>query len=457
MEQLKHIWNAADRPPSNALDPRKFAVAIRLIQMEQNGVKPSGPDLSAAPPNLRPVFIEGIAPPTNRAPAYSTDRSASVVNPPTLASSQQDTPPRSGSSAVPTAQQQLAIQDPYTLTPQEQMRYEQLFPEYAKDSEFVYGEQAVELFSKSGLPSPQLAQIWNMVDNPVDNRLDKVEFAIAMHLIVCISRKNLPLPPGLPVSLKQLKVQHQQSQQPQPPPPGAVGGAHPPPPPTDNGGRPPLVPGHQAAPEQQPQTEIPSPTRAVEVPSQNMNGTAVSSIGGLSGLQPPPANQPSGGVSISDAFEGLAGDTGSISSFGATTPVPHAVTTKSFDQPEVETVPEDAPVVMAPAPPPIAEEPRPPPTTRDLAASYNSGEATDELDKLRGALQKLQAENIALRAKLGSITEDEKDVQKELSATIAEITKLSGELTTLRAEVLASKSRLLEATSSLTASKEKKG
>jgi hypothetical protein len=33
------------------------------------------------------------------------------------------------------------------------------------------------------------------------SRLDQAEFAIAMHLIVCVSKKNLPLPSSLPQSL----------------------------------------------------------------------------------------------------------------------------------------------------------------------------------------------------------------------------------------------------------------
>ena len=117
------------------------------------------------------------------------------------------TPPR------PPMQQPLAMstaltaQDPYSLPPQEQARYEGLFSQYSKQDGFVYGQEAVELFSKSGLPQENLRDIWNMVDTPVDNRLDKLEFAMAMHLIVCISKKNLPMPPGLPMSLKALKSQ----------------------------------------------------------------------------------------------------------------------------------------------------------------------------------------------------------------------------------------------------------
>ena len=50
----------------------------------------------------------------------------------------------------------LAVQDPYTMTPQELSRYEALFPSYAKPDEgggsgsYVGGAAAVELFGKSG-------------------------------------------------------------------------------------------------------------------------------------------------------------------------------------------------------------------------------------------------------------------------------------------------------------------
>jgi len=108
----------------------------------------------------------------------------------------------------------LVGMDPYSMSPQERSRYESLFPKYAKVEtgtglSFVYGSEAVPLFMKSGVDATTLRDIWNMVDrNPVDNRLDKLEFALAMHLIVCASKKNLPIPSGgaLPNSLRALKV-----------------------------------------------------------------------------------------------------------------------------------------------------------------------------------------------------------------------------------------------------------
>ena len=63
---------------------------------------------------------------------------------------------------------------------------------------------AVELLGKSGLDHEFLKSIWAIVDNPVNNKLDSIEFVIAMHLIICVTKKGLPKPPSLPSSLASL-------------------------------------------------------------------------------------------------------------------------------------------------------------------------------------------------------------------------------------------------------------
>ena len=98
----------------------------------------------------------------------------------------------------------------------------------------------------------------------------------------------------------------------------------------------------------------------------------------------------------------------------------------------------------------------PPPSSRTLAANYDMGDSHQELDKLKTVLQKLQAENISLKAQLGTMSDEEKDVQKELGAAVAEIGKLSNELHALRAQVLQAKTRLLEASSELKSAHERK-
>ena len=62
-----------------------------------------------------------------------------------------------------------------------------------------------------------LRAIWGMSDDPIDNKLDSIEFSIAMHLIVCVTKKGLAMPPSLPPSLgaivRETRGQQQQQQQ----------------------------------------------------------------------------------------------------------------------------------------------------------------------------------------------------------------------------------------------------
>ena len=196
VDLLKQIWTMADQPPSNTLDMSKFYIAVRLIQLFQNGKKPIDLALNIADgePPMRPPFFEGVnvqaimqqqaaqgsgASVAPRPPMQQQLSSQNLGAPPQLQQptpqgSPQRSPQLNGmatqqppamsqpamNGAPPTMsptnnnQQQLAIQDPYTMTPQELARYEQLFPTYAvQESDgmyYVHGGAAVELFSKSG-------------------------------------------------------------------------------------------------------------------------------------------------------------------------------------------------------------------------------------------------------------------------------------------------------------------
>lgn len=576
MPALKNVWTVADQPPTNYLDHFKFATAVRLIQFVQNGAKGQGANL-ATPPGvtLRPAHFEGVTgvtvqPPPEVGGGGSAPPQQQQQQPPQQQKQQQQpppmrgptppmcaatpsTPPRPrapsgpGSPAVVAATSTaLATQDPYSLGPNEQARYEDLFPKYAAEDGFVYGKAAVELFSKSGLPQPQLAAIWNMVDAPVDNRLDKLEFAMAMHLIVCVSRKKLPLPATLPGSLQQLKAQQKggppaiqrvpaqestgspapargpspaigggpalpmrgpspamregggppQQQQQQPSPRmGPTPGGGPPPPmrgPSPMGGGPPPSQQQQRMPSP---TMVPTPTMGSfpqqQMPSPSygaMNQVGSPPPGGPQAPPPqeqmpspkvspqappmdsrsmpgPPPLETGGGLSISDAFEGLSTSAVDTRSYASAPPVMEPSSFSNFSL----RAPSPAPIPEAPSPPAVSTIPEPdtsappraapapaPASSAALANSYQMGSQAEEAVKLKATLQKLQAENVSLKAQLGSLSEDELQMQKEVNATVAEISKLSQELTTLRAQVLAAKSRLLEATAELKANHEKK-
>jgi Cytoskeletal-regulatory complex EF hand len=535
VDVLKTIWVAADNPPTNFLDHRKFAIAVRLIQLTQNGLKGQGANLTVpGGAEIKPAFFDGVSgnlvqlpqqqPPSQHQqaspPSPSMQPTQQQTLPPTtpgtqtqqqapLSPTQQQMqmnaastktqpptpprPPQQQHGGPPGAYGALTVQDPYTLTPNDQARYETLFAEQCKDDGFLYGGEAVAFFSKSGLPSNMLASIWNMTDYPVDNRLDKIEFCVAMHLIICVSKRNLPLPPALPFSLKQLKSQTQ---------------------PPSNQPAQTMNPPHQQQPAglslQQGQSIPPPPLVTQQQPVMNMSSHSVNvpnlgngmgppnmaanindgsnnqygsswsqpppsmagapAVRNLSGLSGPPPLQ-STTASISDAFEGLVtggGDAETVSTYRANTPP--VVATASFDtntssvQPPQHIVNRVAPSLspeLAPmsAPPIVQSSYSSPVRSRENNSSSKRTSETGtnrDTEELRLALQKLQAENISLKARLSTINGEEEDVRSELVETVSQIAKLSGELTTLRAEVLAAKSRLLEVTGELTAAKEKK-
>ena len=123
----------------------------------------------------------------------------------------QQAPPTPQPYADNSSNTALTAQDPYAASPQDLSRYAALFPQYADPADgykYLSGPAAVALFSKSGAALAALRAIWTMVDaDPVDNRLDALEFALAMHLIVCVTKKGLPVPPGgpLPPSLRAIQ------------------------------------------------------------------------------------------------------------------------------------------------------------------------------------------------------------------------------------------------------------
>jgi septal ring factor EnvC (AmiA/AmiB activator) len=90
------------------------------------------------------------------------------------------------------------------------------------------------------------------------------------------------------------------------------------------------------------------------------------------------------------------------------------------------------------------------------SVAATSGNASAELEKLRAAHQKLQAEAVSLRAKAGLVSEEEQEAQAEIVKVASEIATLSTMLEELRAQVMESKVKLADAVATLKAQKEKK-
>jgi len=473
---LKNIWSMADQnPKTNTLDKPKFFIVVRLIQLFQNEQRPQGATLAVAEEqSLKPANFEGISgtviplpPPVGSVPTTSVPTSPLQMQTqtpqlsPSRSVQQSQPPPLTPQPAVPVTlgdtsrnhATALTAQDPYVMFPHEQSRYDSLFPNYEKHKDgYVYGAEAVALFSKSGLSKDQLRDIWNLSDNPVDNRLDKLEFAIAMHLIVCISKKNLVLPVALPASLQALK-------NPTPPVPSPQlqtnAGSIPPPatiPVTENTAMPEAVkPSIMSISDAFSDIPIPQPGGAEPTnnPDQTMTGAtledpALSQPPSLS--VPPVIPQPQPHILQEQPPQPVLNST-----------LPPPTLTMQEEPPTMLPHPTNSPAftstIPSPLPAPIAmvtdiPEPTPATTTTSTAYEYTE-ELPTELEKLQTMLTLLQAENISLKAQKQSTSEEESDTNEEISSIVTEIEVLSKELQGLRHEVSEAKASLIEAVSEL--------
>jgi hypothetical protein len=486
----------ADQPKTNALDKAKFFTSVRLIQLFQNGQSAAihGGNATLAVAEgmvLRPPFFEGVTgvsvhpyalqqqqmepgqgqgqPMNQNSPMPSPTRgrrnSADSMNSMTRGTpipqqqqqaqqhqqvqqqqQQQQQPPPSMSN-----QTSLATQDPYVMPPNEQTRYAALFPQYEKDGH-VYGAEAVALFSKSGLSKEVLRDIWNMVDNPVDNRLSNLEFCIAMHLIVCISKKNLPMPTVLPPSLRALKGSEEKDQ--------AQGTA------TN-----PAMDGKETQPSVAPQL----PNLTIQATLSNQGQNAMNSNPNATTIPTPTAPT----LNISDAFQGMSPEPqvqipSATSAYAvAQQPAPATIEVNSSSNGTVVSglglsVISSSPNRAAPMYPdpipennsqttpvaPVVSQVAPVQNSMINTAIPNTSQA--KLESVQGILQKLQAENISLKAQLSHFSQEDQRTREEIHTTVSEIATLSQELTGLRAQVVDAKGKLIEATSELRAQVEKR-
>lgn len=90
---------------------------------------------------------------------------------------------------------------PWAVTKDEKEIYDAMFKTWDGFGKgFISGNQAIEIFSQSGLEKPDLERIWTLSDPHNKGRLNLDEFAVAMHLIY--RRLNgYPVPNQLPPEL----------------------------------------------------------------------------------------------------------------------------------------------------------------------------------------------------------------------------------------------------------------
>lgn len=196
------IWELSAVPHTMRLGREEFDVSMRYISMAQCGAPVSIPAFLQGirhrlpPPRIADVDLSGAPMPSPAASPSSTSHAGSTAG--------------TGTGVPPTAFPSMAgVQpamapgggvDPWVVTAESAHKYDVYFLQLTTH-EHVEGRAAVDLLKKSGLPQDALRAIWSLADMDQDGRLDRVEFRVAMHLVVCASKRNIPLPSALPPAL----------------------------------------------------------------------------------------------------------------------------------------------------------------------------------------------------------------------------------------------------------------
>ncbi|KAL8282374.1 hypothetical protein RB597_009878 [Gaeumannomyces tritici] len=174
---LGEIWQIADRENRGFLTPAGFGIVLRLIGHAQAGREPAA-EVALQPgplPRFDGITIQGVA--------------AQPIGP----------PPAAG--PIP-AQGTGGVRIP-PLTPEKAAQFAGLFEQQPlAPGNMLPGDQARQIFERSGLPTEVLGRIWQLADTEQRGALVQTEFIIAMHLLATTKQGQLrALPTVVPAGL----------------------------------------------------------------------------------------------------------------------------------------------------------------------------------------------------------------------------------------------------------------
>lgn len=175
---LGEIWQIADQENRGFLTPAGFGIVLRLIGHAQAGREPT-PEIALQPaplPRFDGINIPGLVPQTSGSGP--------------------------GPSAIPLQAQGTGVRIP-PLTPEKAAQYAGLFEQQnLAPGNMLPGDQARQIFERSGLPTEVLGRIWQLADTEQRGALVQTEFIIAMHLLASTKQGQLRgLPNVVPAGL----------------------------------------------------------------------------------------------------------------------------------------------------------------------------------------------------------------------------------------------------------------
>lgn len=245
-DRLRMIWNMAvmpatpyppDAAPPPAMTVGQFRSAVRLIQLFQNRVTAKDETLTVGEEGARgmsPAFFAGVSGAAVPLPRGDTGGAAARAGFGRRHSSlSADGSSGGGGRSDPVGRRSSATSaharlpgagktsngaggydgpDPdaaYAMSDDEAHAYLETFARHCVvDSQnvperHVVVDEAVALFSESGLPSHVLGRLGDVVATDGDDgKLDEGEFVLMAHLIACVTRRGLGVPGALPAPLR---------------------------------------------------------------------------------------------------------------------------------------------------------------------------------------------------------------------------------------------------------------
>uniref|UniRef100_A0A8C6KXA2 Epidermal growth factor receptor pathway substrate 15 like 1 n=1 Tax=Nothobranchius furzeri TaxID=105023 RepID=A0A8C6KXA2_NOTFU len=189
LDVLGKIWDLSDVDKDGHLDKEEFTVALHLVYraMEKEPVPSSLPP-SLIPPSKRKKSANALPGAVAVLPAFSSSSLGSITS--HTPSPTNLSPQHSFKSTSPAVNWVVSVVD--------KAKYDELFTNTDIDNNgCITGTDIIEIFMQSNLSQTMLAQIWGLADTKQTGKLNREQFALAMHLIQQKVNKGIDPPSAL--------------------------------------------------------------------------------------------------------------------------------------------------------------------------------------------------------------------------------------------------------------------
>lgn len=202
---LRAIWNfGADG--ASEIKRVQVDTMLRCIGLIQAGIQLSADNIArnrSGPLPLPKFEIPGAPSPPSLTIRPTSGAFGGVGSPSHSGASRPSTPASvSGASAFETASVSGSVTGySWAMSSGKRSQYEDLFHKQKLVDGKLEGKEAMEFFLKSKMPWDQLREVLRLADLDKDLKLSLDEFCIAMHMVLCITRKNFAMPSEVPQEL----------------------------------------------------------------------------------------------------------------------------------------------------------------------------------------------------------------------------------------------------------------